>query len=114
MTTFAESVLADAQATMPGEWTTYGDIAKRCGSPGAARAVGVILFTANGKQSDPRKCVNPAWRIRKHDGTMSITPSHWPNASDRARIAVKCNKIWVAEGGRLIDGKPDPAQRRAI
>jgi alkylated DNA nucleotide flippase Atl1 len=114
MTTFAESVLDDAQATKPGEWTTYGDIAKRCGSPGAARAVGVILFTANGTQEDPKKCVNPAWRIRKADGTMSITPSHWPNKMDRTRIANKCDLIWVKEGGRLIHGLPDPAQRRAV
>ncbi|MCC5790202.1 MAG: MGMT family protein [Opitutales bacterium] len=40
---FAEKVLAEVRAIPPGDRRTYGEIAARCGSPGAARAVGRLM-----------------------------------------------------------------------
>ncbi|MCH8475831.1 MAG: MGMT family protein [Opitutales bacterium] len=40
---FGEKVLAEVQAIPPGECRTYGEIAAKCGSPGAARAVGRLM-----------------------------------------------------------------------
>lgn len=40
---FGEAVLGEVQNIPPGRSLTYGEVAVRCGSPGAARAVGQLM-----------------------------------------------------------------------
>jgi methylated-DNA-[protein]-cysteine S-methyltransferase len=42
-TPFMQRVLAALRTTHPGETLTYGQLARRAGSPGAARAVGQVM-----------------------------------------------------------------------
>jgi methylated-DNA-[protein]-cysteine S-methyltransferase len=42
---FKEQVLAVVRAIPLGEVLTYGDVARRAGTPGAARAVGTLMKT---------------------------------------------------------------------
>lgn len=44
---FARQVLRTLERIPPGRVATYGDVAARAGRPGAARAVGNIMRTAN-------------------------------------------------------------------
>ena len=46
MTTFARRVLLVLRRIPAGRVTTYGDVARLAGTPGAARAVGNVLRTA--------------------------------------------------------------------
>ncbi len=46
MTPFSRRVLAVLRRIPPGRVTTYGDVARRAGRPGAARAVGNIMREA--------------------------------------------------------------------
>lgn len=47
MTAFARRVLSIVGRVPPGQVLTYGDVARLAGRPGAARAVGNILRTAD-------------------------------------------------------------------
>lgn len=61
--TFKERVLA-VIATIPrGQTLSYGEVAKRAGSPGAARAVGTILKANN-------DVTIPCHRVIRSDGLL--------------------------------------------
>ncbi len=53
VTAFARAVLRRVRAIPPGRVTTYGDIAADLGRPGAARAVGAALRTADDGRPAP-------------------------------------------------------------
>ncbi|MGR8919990.1 MAG: methylated-DNA--[protein]-cysteine S-methyltransferase [Gammaproteobacteria bacterium] len=64
-TPFQEEVWAELRGIPPGQTTSYGEIARRLGKPGSARAVGL----ANG--SNPIAIVVPCHRVIGADGTLT-------------------------------------------
>ncbi len=64
-TEFQRSVLAELEKIPYGETTTYGEIARRLGRPGAGRAVGA----ANGR--NPLPIVIPCHRVVGADGRLT-------------------------------------------
>ncbi len=60
---FRERVRDIVRAIPKGQTMTYGEVAKRAGNPGAARAVGAIMRT----NYDPDI---PCHRVIKSDGTL--------------------------------------------
>lgn len=63
MKTFKEKVLAVVGAIPKGKTMTYGQVARRAGSPGAARAIGSIM-KANYNEKIP------CHRVIKSDGSV--------------------------------------------
>lgn len=61
--TFAERVRAVVRRIPKGKTMSYGEVAKRAGNPGAARAVGMIMS----KNFDPRV---PCHRVVRADGKI--------------------------------------------
>lgn len=55
MSSFEEDVIAVISALEPGDIVTYGEVAAEAGHPGAARAVGTLLRTADADL--------PWWRV---------------------------------------------------
>lgn len=53
MTTFADKVRATVAKIPKGKVSTYGDIAKIAGNPGAARAVGGVMRTNKDTEAVP-------------------------------------------------------------
>lgn len=77
-------------ALKPGEVATYGEVAEEAGFPGAARAVGNVLATADGL---------PWWRVVPASGRLVTDKSH--RQAERLR----------AEGVMVIDGRVRAARR---
>ena len=63
MTDFQKRVREVVKTIPPGKVMTYGEVAKRAGSPGATRAVGSILA----RNFDPEV---PCHRVIKADGSV--------------------------------------------
>lgn len=63
MKTFTEKVLAVVKRIPKGKTLSYGEVARRAGNPGAARAVGSILK----KNFDPAV---PCHRVIRSDGSL--------------------------------------------
>lgn len=63
MSAFADRVRAVVRRIPRGKLMTYGEVAKRAGAPGAARAVGTILS----KNDDPQI---PCHRVIRSDGGL--------------------------------------------
>ncbi len=63
MTLFKERVISVVQNIPKGETLSYGEVAKRAGSPGAARAVGMIM-----KQNKDGSV--PCHRVIRSDGKV--------------------------------------------
>ena len=76
-----------------GEVVSYGEVARRAGRPGAARAVGGFLAEHGGDL--------PWWRVVRADG--SLAPHHPREQARRLRA----EGIEV-RGARVIDALPDP------
>jgi methylated-DNA-[protein]-cysteine S-methyltransferase len=74
---FTEAVLRVVQAIPKGSTLSYGEVAKRAGSPGAARAVGTIMA------HNYRKDV-PCHRVIKADGT----PGAYNRGGEEAKRAI--------------------------
>ncbi len=79
-----------------GEVISYGEVARRAGRPGAARAVGAFLADHGGDL--------PWWRVVRADGSLAV---HKPTEQQRRLraegIEVQC--------GRVVDALPPPAPR---
>jgi methylated-DNA-protein-cysteine methyltransferase-like protein len=82
---FHEAVSAVIAATAPGEVVTYGEVAAEAGFPGAARAVGSLLFH-HGEGL-------PWWRVVTATGRL--VPGHEREHARRLR----------AEGVTVRDGR---------
>jgi methylated-DNA-protein-cysteine methyltransferase related protein len=75
----------------PGEVVSYGEVARRAGKRGAARAVGGFLAEHGAGL--------PWWRVVRADGTLAV---HKP--CDQAR-RLRAEGVEV-RGGRVIDALP--------
>lgn len=75
-----------------GEVTSYGEIARRAGRPGAARAVGGFLAEHGSGL--------PWWRVVRADGRVA---PHKPVEQSRRLRAEGVD----VEGGRVLDALPD-------
>lgn len=82
---FTDAACRVIAALAPGEVSTYGEVAREAGYPGAARAVGHILATTPGDL--------PWWRVVAANGRL--VPGH--EAEHTRRL--------VAEGVTVRDGK---------
>jgi len=82
------SVVADLA---PGEVVSYGEVARRAGRRGAARAVGAFLAEHGGAL--------PWWRVVRADGTLA---SH--KVADQAR-RLRAEGVEV-RAGRVVDALP--------
>lgn len=76
---------------VPGEVVSYGEVARRAGTPGAARAVGGFLAEHGGDL--------PWWRVVRADGSLA---AHKP--SEQAR-RLRAEGIDVVRG-RVLDALP--------
>jgi alkylated DNA nucleotide flippase Atl1 len=78
-------------ALAPGEVVSYGEVARRAGQRGAARAVGGFLAEHGGDL--------PWWRVVRADGTIAVH-----KARDQAR-RLRAEGVEVV-GGRVVDALP--------
>ena len=83
-------VLEGVRRLQPGETVSYGELARRIGAPGAARAVG----SAVGR--NPIGLVVPCHRVIASDGTLGGYGGSWP-AEREALLALK-ERLLALEG----------------
>jgi methylated-DNA-[protein]-cysteine S-methyltransferase len=88
VTPFQRSVLEAARSVPRGQVATYGDIGRRIGRPGAARAVGQALG------SNPVPIVVPCHRVLASDGTLG-------GYSGRGGLRTK-RRLLTLEGALLV------------
>jgi methylated-DNA-[protein]-cysteine S-methyltransferase len=66
LSAFSRQVLVTLQARVPaGQWLSYGELAKLCGCPGAARAVGRVMA------ANPWPLLVPCHRVLGSAGQMT-------------------------------------------
>jgi alkylated DNA nucleotide flippase Atl1 len=82
------AVIADL---VPGEVVSYGEVARRAGRRGAARAVGAFLSEFGGDL--------PWWRVVRADGRVA---PHKPREQARRLRAEGIDVV----GGRVVDALP--------
>lgn len=82
------AVVADLEV---GEVVSYGEVARRAGRPGAARAVGGFLAEHGGDL--------PWWRVVRADGSLAV---HKPREQQRR---LRTEGVEVV-GGRVLDAMP--------
>ena len=75
----------------PGEVVSYGEVARRAGQRGAARAVGGFLAEYGGAL--------PWWRVVRADGTLAV---HHPREQAR-RLRAEGVEV---RNGRVVDAMP--------
>lgn len=75
----------------PGEVVSYGEVARRAGRRGAARAVGAFLAEHGGEL--------PWWRVVRADGSLAV---HKPNEQQRR---LRAEGVEVVDG-RVLDAMP--------
>jgi O-6-methylguanine DNA methyltransferase len=68
MTTFKEKVLDIVRAIPKGEVLTYGEVAKRAGTPGAARAVGTIMAANDDLTVPCHRVIRSDGKIGEYNG----------------------------------------------
>jgi methylated-DNA-protein-cysteine methyltransferase related protein len=95
-------------ALVPGEVTTYGDVAEVAGHPGRARLVGRIL--ASGGDADGEVPELPWWRVV--NATGRLVPGHEHDQAGLLRregVDVRNGRVVRAPVGRFSGG---PVSRR--
>jgi O-6-methylguanine DNA methyltransferase len=106
---FSVRVLDELRRVNPGKTVTYGELAQRCGKPGAARAVGRIMG------SNPVPLIVPCHRCLGADGSMT-------GFSSEGSIGLKAHLLHV-EGhvfnqehavGMAHLSRRDPVMRRLV
>lgn len=75
MSTFGLRVLAVLRRIPPGRVTTYGDVARLAGQPGAARAVGTIMRTAKQPGLPYHRVVAAGGRVGGYGGAPHLKPA---------------------------------------
>lgn len=97
---FSELVLNKLKQVRKGKITTYGLLAKACGRPGAARAVGNVLnknkFAYSENISENKKV--PCHRVIKSNGEIG----GFAKGVDKKIVLLKSEGIRI-EGGRIAD-----------
>jgi methylated-DNA-protein-cysteine methyltransferase-like protein len=83
-----QAVVADLEV---GEVVSYGEVARRAGRPGAARAVGGFLAEHGGDL--------PWWRVVRADGSLAV---HKPREQQRRLRGEGVDVV----GGRVLDAMP--------
>lgn len=81
MADFSRQILRRLRKVPPGSVTTYGELAKLCGKPGAARAVGRIMG------ANPVPLIVPCHRCLGKDGSMT-------GFSTQGGIAIKARMLY--------------------
>ena len=81
--TFRRRVYAATRAVGPGRTTTYGEIARAIGDPGAARAVGAALG------SNPYPVIVPCHRVLAADGALHGFSAPGGNATKRRMLEIE-------------------------
>lgn len=94
MSGFEQAVVRVLHSIGPGEVVTYGDVAAEAGFPGAARAVGRILATADHDL--------PWWRVVTATGRL--VPGH---EADHAR-RLRAEGVEVAGGHVVVPADTPP------
>jgi methylated-DNA-protein-cysteine methyltransferase-like protein len=92
--TFVEAVKKVVRDLARGEVASYGEVARRAGSPRAARAVGNVMATTHGL---------PWWRVIRASGELA--------AGEEQARRLRREGIRVVEGrvkGNFNSGKPPP------
>ena len=75
MSVFANRVLSAVRRIPPGRVATYGDVARRAGRPGAARAVGNIMRTADAPGVPYHRVVAANGRVGGYGGAPGLKAS---------------------------------------
>ena len=91
MTPLQERFRQVVAALQPGEVVSYGEVARRGGQPGAARAVGAFLAEFGDGV--------PWWRVVRAGGLLSA-----PNGADQRR-RLRAEGVEI-DGARVIGGVP--------
>lgn len=81
---FARRVYAATREVRPGATTTYGEIARRLGDPGAARAVGAALG------ANPTPIVVPCHRVLAADGSLHGFSAPGGIRTKRRMLEIEC------------------------
>ena len=97
LTPFARQVLSVVSRIPAGRVATYGDIARRAGRPGAARAVGNIMRTARRPGLPYHRVIASGGQIGGYGGNVQLKISLLiaeGHVIRRRRIAGFLNKRW--------------------
>jgi methylated-DNA-protein-cysteine methyltransferase related protein len=97
MSGFEQAVVRVLHSLRPGEVVTYGEVAAEAGFPGAARAVGRILATADHDL--------PWWRVVTTTGRL--VPGHEDDHARRLRaegVAVAAGRVVVGDADVRVAG----------
>ncbi len=89
---FAQKVYDVISEVPAGKVTTYGEVARRMGKPGASRAVGAAL------RANPTPVVVPCHRVVKRDGELGGYGG--PKGTGRKAELLRSEGVAVA-GGRV-------------
>jgi methylated-DNA-[protein]-cysteine S-methyltransferase len=96
-TPFRDKVLAATRSLMYGETTSYGELAKQVGHPGAARAVGTVMST------NRFPIVIPCHRVLASCGKLGGYTA--PSGTDLKQRMLDMEQQSAASGVRLLDGR---------
>jgi methylated-DNA-protein-cysteine methyltransferase related protein len=81
MTTFKQNVIVAVKRVPRGRVVSYGQVAAFLGSPRAARQVGWVLHTLDGKED---AC--PWWRVVNNEGRISIRGNLYDTAAAQKKL----------------------------
>ena len=93
-TPFSRQVLKEVGRVPYGATASYGDIARRLGRPGAARAVGRAVAT------NPLPIVNPCHRIVGSDGSLTGYGGGLSGGSSQTGLALKRDLLRMEQDGQ--------------
>lgn len=103
---FHRRVYAVARTIAPGTTLTYGEVARRLGEPGAARAVGQALG------HNPFAIIVPCHRVLAAAGRIGGFSAGGGSVTKRRMLAIE--RARLGEGPDLFEATPpEPALRRA-
>jgi len=106
---FTREVYQRARSVLPGQTTSYGELAASCGRPGAARAVGQALA------QNPLTIVVPCHRVLAAGGGLGGFSAHGSTAAKLRLLTLEGADLGaVAVAGARELGRRDPRLRAVI
>jgi methylated-DNA-protein-cysteine methyltransferase-like protein len=87
--TFQERVINFIKSVPKGKVVSYGQVASACGSPRAARQIGMIL-----RGLDNNEALVPWWRVINKEGIISIK-GNWTATKELQRDLLKKDGIKI-------------------